>query len=355
MEALGWCLLFVLVLLVPFILGMIPLKYMNSSQKTPTMAYACGWFVSFCVFELIAIPFILLQKSFTMLVIVYTLAVIILFICSFVIGIKYVIPEMIKRIRRGIKAPVYVKAGWITVVLLIATQMIYAILYEYYDGDDAYYIATSVITKTYDTMYLRDAYTGHLYPLDVRHAFATTPVYQAWLSKLTGVGPAAIAHSVLAPVWLGFMYCVFVQIGNRLLPASKNPKLCKRNYRPFFMILIIFWFAFGNVSLYTAETFVMTRTWQGKGLMAGIVIPALVLCFLNLAEEKVAKGTWIMFVTVIMSSVFATSISFMLVPTMTGVVSVLIGIKNKSVKKAVMIFVCCIPCLILGGIYLLLS
>ena len=86
--------------------------------------------------------------------------------------------------------------------------MAYAVLYGHYDGDDAYYIATAVLTDTFDTMYLRDAYTGYIYPLDVRHAFSPTPIYQAWLSRLSGIAPAVVAHTVLGVGWLGFLYCV---------------------------------------------------------------------------------------------------------------------------------------------------
>lgn len=70
-EILQWCILLALVLLLPFFLGMIPVKYMNSLQRTPAMTYVCGWFVSFFVFELTAVPFILLENRFTSFVIAY--------------------------------------------------------------------------------------------------------------------------------------------------------------------------------------------------------------------------------------------------------------------------------------------
>ena len=219
--------------------------------------------------------------------------------------------------------------------------MVYAILYWHYDGDDAYYIATAVLTNTFDTMYLRDAYTGFIYPLDVRHAFSPTPVYQAWLSRLSGIAPAVVAHTVLAWVWLGFMYCVYGQIASRILWNRKN-------YKPVFMILIAVWFLYGNVSLYTTETFAMTRIWQGKGLMAGMVIPAMFLCLLYLAQESVSQGMWMLFLCVCVSAVLATSVSFMVVPTITGIAAVLIGIKKKSVRYGVDLFLCCVPCLLLA-------
>ncbi|MDE7267527.1 MAG: hypothetical protein K2N89_08690 [Lachnospiraceae bacterium] len=351
MEIMNWCILLILVILVPFFLGMIPVKHMNSSQRTPAMTYVCGWFVSFFTFELTAVPFILLEKSFTAFVITYTLLVTVLFVCS-VWASRSVWADYKKNICAVKSQPLLVKAGWLVAFLLIGAQVFMAVRYEYYDGDDAYYIATSVLTNTFDTMYLRDAYTGYIYPLDARHALAPTPIYQAWLSRLSGIHPTIVAHSVLSAVWLVFMYCIYGQIGNRLLPISKKEGRAKSNFRPVFLILIALWFAFGNISLYTAETFAMTRTWQGKGMMAGMVLPALVLCLISLSRDKVRPGIWMLYECVLVSAVFATSISFMLIPTIVGVAAVIIGIKKKSVREAAKIFVCCVPCLLLSVCYI---
>lgn len=347
MEILKWGILLVLVFPVPFLLGLIPVRYMDGLQKTPAMTYVCGWFVSFFVFELTAVPFILLEKSFTSLVITYSVIIGVLLVLSLWIG-RTVWRELIGAWRKGRTLPFPAKLGWAMVFGLVVCEMAYAVLYEYYDGDDAYYIATAVLTRTFDSMYLRDAYSGYLCPLDLRHAFSPVPIYQAWLSQLSGVAPAEVAHTMLAPVWLLFLYCIYGQLANCILRDH-------RAYKPVFMIFIIVWFAFGNISIYTAETFAMTRTWQGKGLFAGMVLPALFLCLLYLAGEEASEGMWMLFVCVCLSGVFATSVSFMLVPTIAGVAAVLIGVKKRSFRYALKLFSCCVPCLILGGCYLLLS
>lgn len=343
-----------LVLPVPFFLGMIPVKYMSGLQRTPAMTYVCGWFVSFFLFELTAVPFILLEKSFTSLVITYTSLIGVVLLCS-VWASRHVWADFARNIRESFSQPLPVKLGWLLAYFLIGVQLYMALFYEYYDGDDAYYIATSVLADKFDTMYLRDAYTGYLYPLDARHALSPTPVYQAWLSRLSGIHPAVISHSVLSVVWLVFLYCIYGQIGNRLLPITKKTGRAKSNFRPVFLIFTAVWFAFGNISLYTSETFAMTRTWQGKGMMAGMVLPALVLCMIYLAQDKVSPGAWMLYECVLVSAVFSTSVSFMLVPTVVGVASVLIGIKKKSVRAAVNIFACCVPCLLLAVCYLVVK
>lgn len=347
MQILHWGILMLLVLVMPFFLGMIPVNYMNRLQRTPAMTYICGWFVSFSVFELVSIPFILLEKSFSSLVIVYSVVLTVILALSVWKG-KSLFVAFRNQIADKRKSSFIVRLGWLGVIILIGVQMLRAVFWEYYDGDDAYYIATAVMTDTFDTMYLRDNYTGYKYPLDIRHALSPTPIYQAWLSRVSGIHPAVIAHSVLSAVWLMLMYMVYGQIANRLFPKKKE-------YRPLFMILLTVWFAFGNISIYTAETFAMTRTWQGKGLMAGIVLPMLSLCLIYLADEKPKPGTWILFEMVILSAVFATSISFMLVPTIVGTAAVLLAIRKKSLRTLWQVFVCCLPCLVLGACYLLLK
>jgi hypothetical protein len=341
-EIIKWGILLTLVIPVPFILGMIPVNYMESSLKTPAMTYVCGWFVSFFIFEIMAIPFIALQKSFTMLVIAYSSILGIVLAASLYLG-RGLWKKYREWICDFIKSPTIVKALWALAILIIIFQMVYAVFYEYYDGDDAYYIAVSVATKTYDSMYVTNPYTGYASELDMRHAFSPTPIYEAWLSRLSHIAPAIVAHSVLAPIWLGFMYCIYAQIGKKLLKQ-------RRKYQPVFLLLIAVWFMFGNVSLYTSETFAITRTWQGKGLMAGMVIPALMLCLLYLAD-KADKGIWILLVCVCMSAAFATSVSFMLIPTIVGLASLIIGIRKKSLVYMIKIFACCIPCLAVAACY----
>jgi hypothetical protein len=98
----------------------------------------------------------------------------------------------------------------------------------------------------------------------------------------------------------------------------------------------------------------MTRTWQGKGLMAGMVIPALFLCLAHIAGDRVDAGIWLMLVCVCVSGVFATSVSFMLVPTLVGTAAIIIGIRKKSAACILKIFGCCIPCMALSVCYVVM-
>lgn len=343
----NWAILLFLVLIMPFGLGMIPVKYMDKAHRTPAMLYACGWFVSFALFELVAIPFILLRRSFTELAIAYTLCIVL------ALGISiwkayHVVADCMEYRRAFWSMSWIVRSGWGIAFLCIAAQLFAAIFLEYWDGDDSYYMAQAMIADTYDVMYTRDAYTGYEFGFDIRHALSPVPIYFAWLSKLSGIHAVIIAHSVIAPVWLILMYCVYALIAEKLLGQH-------REYKPLFMILISIWYCFGNVSIYTAETFAMNRIWQGKGLMAGIIIPLLYLCLLCLKENSISKGTWILLILTIIASCFATSTSLMLVPTLVGIGAFLLGYRKKSLRFVFKVLLCCLPCVILAVCYLCLN
>ena len=349
MQILHWLILGLLVTVMPFLLGTIPVKYMNSFQKTPAMMYLCGWFVSFSVFELVSVPFILLERSFTEVVIVYSMAIVILLGVSIWIGRDVIYKMFAWKLwwKQFLKLPKWTRFGWICVILLIGVQIVHALFWEYYDGDDSYYVAQSVLTQAYNSMYIRDSYTGYNYALDIRHALSPTPIYIAWLSQISGIHAAVISHTVLAVVWLVLLYCVYGQIGKRLLAKNKE-------WQPLFLIFIEIWYLFGNISIYTAETFIMTRTWQGKGLMAGIILPALLLSLIYLSDQKTKLGNWMLFVVAILSAVFSTSVAFMLIPTVVGIAAVLIGWQKKSAKTVLLMGAGCLPCIILAFCYLLM-
>lgn len=349
MQILHWLILVLLVTVMPFLLGAVPVKYMNSFQRTPAMMYLCGWFVSFSVFELVSVPFILLERSFTEVVITYSIVLMVLLGFSVWFGheaIKQVLAWKLWK-KCFSEMPNWTRLGWLVAVLMLVMQMVHAVVFEYYDGDDSYYVAQAVMTNTFNTMYLRDNYTGYIYPLDIRHALSPTPVYIAWMSRISGIHPTIISHSVLSVAWLVLMYCVYGQIGKRLLAKNKE-------WQPLFLIFIEIWFIFGNISLYTSETFAMTRTWQGKGLVAGVILPALLLSLIYLADQKTRLGNWLLFIMIILSAVFATSVAFMLVPTIVGIAAVLIGWKKKSAKTVLFMGAGCLPCIVLAFCYLLL-
>lgn len=127
-------------------------------------------------------------------------------------------------------------------------QIYMAYTHAFFDGDDAYYVAQSVIADQSNVLYRILPYTGLTTTVDVRHALATLPIWEAYLARISGIHPAIIAHSLLPLIFIPVTYLFYFQIGKRLL---------KKDYRKLavFMILVSVLQIFGNTSIYTNSTF----------------------------------------------------------------------------------------------------
>lgn len=162
----------------------------------------------------------------------------------------------------------------------------------YEEGDDAYYVSTSVITENSNTMYQILPYTGFTTDLDARHGLAPFPVWVAFLSRLSGIHAATMSQIVLPVVLIAMAYSVFYLLGRCLLGHN-------RRGLQLFMLFIELLVIFGGQSLYTSENFLLVRTAQGKAVLANVVIPFLLWLLLIIAQrlqrgERVGFRYWLL-------------------------------------------------------------
>lgn len=342
----GYTLLIALLIIVPFVCGMIPSSLMQEEHKSILGIYVSGWFVIFALFEITAVPCIILKARFTTLCYIFAV-VLLLFMVLSCFKIR-MLPALVKNAVAGYKElPKAAKVGWIIVMAALAVQMVFMVFSEYIDGDDAYYLVVSLDSIKYDTMYLRNPYTGYPYGgVDIRHALSPVPLFIAFLSKVTGVHSTIIAHSVLGPAFIGLMYGIYTLLGRKLFKDN-------RKWSSVFVLFVMAFYVCGHVSLYTAETFAYTRTWQGKSMLANLVIPTLYLSILFLYEKCAGWGEWIFLFTLTVAAVFTTSVAVIFVPIMLFIAAILLylhkGKKLDLLKMAVLL----VPSLIFGFIYIM--
>ncbi|MBD5482970.1 MAG: hypothetical protein HDR15_10715 [Lachnospiraceae bacterium] len=233
---------------------------------------------------------------------------------------------------------------WAIVIASVLVQMAFFYFYNHMNGDDSYYIAQSVITDFVDTMYQRDAYTGTPMGLDVRHALSVLPVFVTWLGRVCGLHAATAAHAVLGPVLLAICYGAYALVGRALF--SKN-----RSVVPLFVLLVQVWYVWSNVSIFTPETFLYTRTWQGKAVFANIILPlAFYLLYRLLTEWKAVYMALLMILSV--AGIFTTTASVYLLSALYGITALYCLITQRRWKKCFRIAVCVIPAFLYGLVYL---
>lgn len=257
---------------VPFFVGLHFRKHSFSGT------YVYGQLFLWAVFQIIAIPYITLRCTFCWLFYVYL-------IISMVLTISGVLKA--ERIKSIIKPRI--KLFLSLALILIFFQMLILFLGMHLDEDDARWIAEANDALIKNTMYLHNPangeYLGRFIGEMRKDVFSPWAMYIAFISRLTMLRPAIIAHSIYAPILLMMMYMIYYQIGMNLFKHSDD-------YGFFvFAVAIINMFFAGNV--YTQSVFSLTRIWQGKAVVAAVFIPLFLLLLLNI-ERKDTKLNWLM-------------------------------------------------------------
>lgn len=241
-----------------------------------------------------------------------------------------------------------------TVLVLLAVQIVLAVVLAYEEGDDAFYVATSSITAESGTMYEILPYTGGRTILfDARHSLAPFPIWIAMLSKISGVHAAAMAHVVLPVVLIVMAYAIFFRIGFRLFRDSRHKRLL-------FMLFLELLVIFGGQSLYTAENFLLVRTAQGKAVLADIIIPFLFLLLMILLErmqqkEQPGAKYWLLTAVTMIAGCLCSTQGALLTCMLLGVGGGCVAVCYRKWKLILPVAACCAVPVVLALLYLFLD
>ena len=338
--------LFVCSWVLPFCAGVLPVRIMKEEHRSFGMIWVSGWIMMFAVFQVLVVPFIVAEQSFTLAVRTYSIVIAVISVLSFVIG-RHAVKKAIdnfkdSRIESG-QLPVM-----ILVIVLIAVQLAAAFFLQYLDGDDAFYVATSLTSEHTDTMYRFTPYYGANGELDVRHALSPVPIFMAWLARVSGIHVTILCHSYISMLFLLLMYMIYFQVARRLFPGQKKNQWM-------FLLFLSIWYLFGNVSIYTAESFALTRTWQGKSMFPNLIIPYLFVWMLCMAKDEMDMGEWAMLFVTTLAAAFTTSTGIFTVPVLLGITAAIIAVVKKKAMVLVQTAACLVPCLFFGMLYLFLK
>lgn len=290
---LQWLILAGLLLFLPVCTGMLPAAKVRGYENNVAFMWVSGTLVQWAVFQAVCVVFVMAETvlkreifprgNFMPVVWCYGICASVLAAVSAVAGRKCV--------GKNGKTAV-VAAGftgkkkreillWGLFALLLAAQVFLAGFLAFADGDDAYYVASSVIIEESNTLYEKLPYTGGTTGVDFRHGMAPFPVWISFLAKVSGMHAAAVSHFILPVILIPMTYALYGLIGREVCRG-------KREMLPVFMIFVSLLILWGNYSLYTAETFLMTRTRQGKAALGNLVLP-MALWLLIRAGEQLQK------------------------------------------------------------------
>lgn len=344
--------------IIPFCLGFIPMPWIPESKRDLGVTFIAGYLIMLPLCWIVTVPCILfvVYDSFLVMVRWFTVCLAVAVALGIGVGVW-----AFKAGRPVFKVPVWnvgkmswgEKFGWAVFFVLVGWQLYKAFTLTSFDGDDAEYVAQSLVTWQSNTMYRILPYTGGTTSLDIRHSLAVLPVWIAYIGRMTGVHTTVLAHSVLPFVWIPLTYMVFYEMGKQLFRG-------KRGQLPAFMVMMALLQMFGNVSIFTNETFFLTRTWQGKAVAASFVIPAAIWLLLWIFDGEEGKGRrkkketsvglWALLALVNMTAGVCTSMVVFLNAVMIGAAAFWLMIAERKFSVLVKAGLVCIP----NGVYMLL-
>lgn len=273
---------------VPLFAGLIPYRFLPLHKRGFSIVLISGYLILFALFEIVAIPCMLtiVYGAFYYCVRIYTVTALLAAALGIVLGGREFIRRekkelAVRDIRNRKTEEVFY---WFVFACIVLFQMYMAVTNLFFDGDDAYYVVESLLAQQAGVMNTILPYTGMSTTLDIRHALSVITMWEAFIAERCGVHATIVAHTVLPVAFLALTYLVYYQISKLLftnraqLVNTVNTSRSKREpdhllLRPVFMIFLSLYQMFGNVSIYTPETFLMMRIWQGKSLTANLVLP----------------------------------------------------------------------------------
>lgn len=388
---------------VPFCIGMIPANFISPGKRTPGFVLLSGYFGMWALFEVAAVPAVLwveydnfkvASAAFTVLSLLSAMAGVVLLYRSGKAG-----KDFFDRPERGAKgisdidvtsvtdvssshsmkayALACVKklsaAGieWLLFFILLGFQLYKAMAFSSFDGDDAYYVVESLIAQEANVMYRILPLKGGSTGLDVRHAMAVFPMWVAFVSVRAGLHATIVSHVVMPLVLIPLTYLLYYEIGLRLFDRggmeetasgrdAVSKSLSHRENLPVFMCIMALFQIFGNVSIYTNETFFLTRTWQGKAVAGSLVIPAMIWAFLQIYDSNVGKkrtdaGVWILLVCINMTAGVCSSIAVFLVSILAALTAFALAVTQRDWKLLFQAGAACIPNAVYVAVYLIVA
>ena len=233
------------------------------------------------------------------------------------------------------------------VLVLLGQIGVWQIAYHT-DEDDSFYVATATTTIDTDSLYQVNAYTGDLYEeYPARYVLSPFPVFVAFVSKVFGIRPVIVCHTLFPIVVISLSYGSLWMLSGIFFSNAQEKSMV------LFLASVITTFSYYSTRIVSAR--LLLRPWQGKTLLASIVLP--VILYFLLVEgknKKMAVNRWCLLLLLMLSACFVSSMGIALSVVLLACVVAAQFIFARNMAFALQAIMCCVPAGILSLIYVLI-
>ena len=328
---------------------------------------AAGYIVMFGLFWIVALPMVWLGQTLSLLVWVYAGGMLFLAVVSLLLNYRR-LPAVLGAAVCAVKR--FTLCIWAQLLFALGQAAVY-LRYQYTNADDAFYVASATTSLATDTVFAFNPYTGSAYTkLPARYVLSPFHAFTATVSKITGLHPAVTAHVVFMVVFLMLAYAVYALIGRMLIGdgcctrdkgvleasetcAAPGSRMEEVGY---FLVIATALMVFSAYSERTQGLFLLIRLWQGKAVLAGVLLPLVFYMGVRttglLCGVKAGLADWALLFLLMCSCCMVSSMGVVLGAVMLGILGVLAAGKHKRIRVLAYVGLCCLPNILCGGIYL---
>lgn len=339
--------------IIPEILGMLILNFWKEQKNNVILAFVLGYIIEFAIGQLISVPLIFIEGTLTKLVTIYVSIILVLTIISIIVN-RNRIKEIVKNLIENIKTMPILET--VILFIMIGMQLFVVIKYSYINDDDAYYVATATTSVQTDTLFKYSAMTGSEEKYEqylMRYRIGPFPLYYAIQSKILDIHPAIVAHFILPLIFIPTIYMIYWLFAKEFFKDNKKLAVL-------FMIFVCFLHIFSYYSGKNNLILVLLRIWQGKAILANIIIPLILILFLYGEKENFNIVSIIALFITILAGNFTTTMAIAMTPACLMLLTISYELvklisKQTQIKKSLVIFlknlICCMPSMVYGLIY----
>lgn len=314
-------------------------------ETTLTEKVLFGFFCYFSLFQLVALPLIMLKQTLTLLTVLWS--IILGIVAVIMIFLLYKERIQIKEVLSKQKKVGYFTGKnllyFVLVGIFLGFLCYFVAIQNFWGWDTAFYIGTVSTSLDTDTMYLYNGENGVLRKkISFRYALSAFYMNSAVFCKITGISAVmfqkyvmGILCAILHTISLGF-------IGKKLY--GKNPE------KVVLFIILAGMLNFFFVSGFSTSNFLLFRSYEAKAYCANVVITAVFGAILGVHQNLEKKENWKVLFLIMMASVPVSMSSILIVPMIVFVALAAEYIMTKNRKIIKYGILCMIP----NGIYLVI-
>lgn len=334
----------IIMLIVPLIIGLFLLRKDNEKNNC-ILALLVGFIIEIFSYQVLAMPFLLFHRTFKELSYCWISIIVVIFLISIIVLIKEKrYKEFVKYVKEKLTS--VAKFPTIVLLLLILFQCYYGFFYMHIDEDDSNFVAKAVVARQTNTLFAYDDQGREYEVYPWRQFLSQFPHYTATISMFCDIHPTIMAHTIFPVLFLIYTYAVLFLVFSSLFKGED--RFIKI---PWAMLLIGTMFLMGNYSRYAVPVRVLTRVWQGKNILAGIIMPFILYLYLDKIGKDNNKIYIIILFMTLWGSILLSTMSITLPLIEVCIMGGILLVKEKKLKYIPYTILFAIPGIIHGIIY----